>query len=268
MTDPHETSAHQSGRDDRLDAYLDGQLDERERAAFAVTLRQDPTLRRQAELQGRIDGALGRLFHVEQPSRSAIAAALAHGESPATESATLPTALPLRGTRLYWSVAAAAAAAAVAWALVAGPWSAREDGPAFAARPLVEIYQDAVASGFEPSYECHEAERFAATFSERQGQPLQLLAMPADSRMLGLAYVGGLSRQTTAMLCVVDGQPVMAFVDRASADQAGAAAVGDTKLHIFRQERDGLVFYEVTPLDQPRVLDFLAAPVAAGDAAA
>jgi hypothetical protein len=266
MSDPHETSARESARDARLEAYLDGQLDEREAAAFVETMRRDPDLRQQAELQGRIDGALARLFHVEQPSRSAISAALTG--APATEPATLPPAAPLRGTRLYWSVAAAAAAAAVAWALVAGPWSAREDGPAFAARPLAEIYQDAVAAGFEPTYECREAERFAATFSERQGQPLQLLAMPPGSRMLGLAYVGGLSRQTTAMLCVVDGQPVMAFVDLASADQPGAASVGDAKLHVFRQERDGLVFYEVTPFDQPRVLDFLATPPAAGDAAA
>jgi hypothetical protein len=27
--------------------------------------------------------------------------------------------------------------------------------------------------------------------------------------------------------------------------------------HVFRQERDGLVFYEVTPFDRPRVTEAL-----------
>jgi hypothetical protein len=71
--------------------------------------------------------------------------------------------------------------------------------------------------------------------------------------MLGLSYPGGLSRDTTAMLCKVDGKPVMVFVDRPSKDQPLAVEHADAKTHVFRQERDGLVFYEVTPLDGPKV---------------
>lgn len=271
MTDPADTR-----RDDLLEAYLDGLLDDAQRAAFTERLRSDPELQRQVELQTRIDGALDRLFHIETPSHEQLAAALATAIRP-------PSALPTKqlasaesapsllrverrtGARLYWAAAGLAAAAAIAW--VISSLTASQPGanqPQFVARPLVDIYQDALARGFEPSYDCREPERFAATFAQRQGQPLRLLAMPANMKMLGIAYTGGLSRQTTAMLCRVDGQPVMTFVDRASADQPHLAKAGDSKLNVFRQERDGLVYYEVTPLDEPQAIPLFAPATAEG----
>jgi hypothetical protein len=81
--------------------------------------------------------------------------------------------------------------------------------------------------------------------------------MPAGSRMLGLAYTGGLSRETTAMLSYVDDQPVMVFVDKAQNDLHDVAAP-DGKLNVFREERDGLVFYEVTPLGESKMTPLLA----------
>ena len=75
--------------------------------------------------------------------------------------------------------------------------------------------------------------------------------------MLGLSYVHGLSRKTTAMLCYVDGKPVVVFVDRAENDQPGVAETPAEGVHIFRDERDGLVFYEVTPYDDARVTKLL-----------
>jgi hypothetical protein len=261
--------------DDVLEAYLDGLLDDAQREAFHQRLRDDPQLQRQVDLQARIDGALGRLFHVEAPSHEQLSAALAAAVGSAGTSlptvalrtpaesvaSTLPPTATRRsfGARLYWAAAGLAAAAAIAWVLATltgGPPANNQ--PQFVVRPLAQIYQAAVAAGFEPSYDCRDPELFARTFQKRQGQPLRLLAMPPGTRMLGLAYTGGLSRQTTAMLGLVDGQPVMTFIDRADADQKIAADVGDSALHVFRQERDGLVFYEVTPLDEPRMLELFA----------
>jgi hypothetical protein len=266
MTDP-QLPQH----DEQLEAYLDGLMNDAERAAFGEFLRNDPALRRQVDLQARIDGALEHLFHVEAPSREQIAAALAGAvDSPPTlESAPVVahpalaarTAAPkvAYGSRTYWATIGLAAAAAIALVAASLEWHRpAADAPYFAARPLADVYRDAIASGFEPTYDCHEPERFAATFRQRQGQPLQLLAMSPAMRMMGLAYAGGLSRQTTAMLCRVDGEPVMVFVDRKSADQANAAEVSGTGLHVFRDEREGLVFYEVTPFDTPRVMQLLA----------
>lgn len=76
--------------------------------------------------------------------------------------------------------------------------------------------------------------------------------------MLGLSYPGGLSRDTTAMLCMVDESPVMVFVDRAAADSELAAQVAsDSEINVFRSERDGLVMYEVSELETPRAMEFL-----------
>src|SRR5690606_42083595 len=103
-----------------------------------------------------------------------------------------------------------------------------------------------------------EADRFAAVFDRRQGQPLKLLPLPKGIEMLGISYPGGLSRDSTAMLCRVDGQPVIVLVDRATADRSDAIDNGNPALHVFREERDGLVFYEVTPFDSARVIEYLA----------
>jgi hypothetical protein len=59
------------------------------------------------------------------------------------------------------------------------------------------------------------------------------------------------------MLCDIEGQPVMVFVDREENDRAIAAKNGDPHLQVFRTQRDGLVFYEVTPLDKPTMTDHM-----------
>jgi hypothetical protein len=241
--------------DGQFEDYLDGLLDGAQRAAAERVITGDSARRLEAHLQSRIDASLTRLFRVEAPSEQVAAAAIAAAAPPVA--GKLPF---VRSTRWGWIAAAgAAAAAAIAWMLVGNPFGQRESRElAFAVRPLPDLYREALANGFEPAYNCSQAERFADTFDERQGHPLKLLKLPDGVRMLGLAYPGGLSRDTTAMLCRVDGKPVMVFVDRESADNAEAQKHCDKSVHMFRVERDGLVFYEVTPLEGPRVIEYLA----------
>lgn len=244
--------ADQSHDDELIETFLDGATNEGDRQSLLESLRTNPARRRQLQLQGEIDDGLRRLFAVETPSPDAILAAIteANGVVP------LPLERP-RKARLF-GVAAAVAASLLIVLSLSSLWpGARREAPYAAARPLVDLYRNAVDSGFEPSYECREPERFAETFQRRQGQALKLLPMPAGSRMLGLAYTGGLSRETTAMLSYVDDQPVMVFVDKAQHDLHDVAAP-DGKLNVFRKERDGLVFYEVTPLGEARVTPLLA----------
>ena len=75
--------------------------------------------------------------------------------------------------------------------------------------------------------------------------------------MEGLTYRGGLSRYTTTMLARVNGLPVMVFVDRVTADTHPTLRSSESKLHLFRKELGPLVVYELTPLDQPKVSDYL-----------
>jgi hypothetical protein len=138
--------------------------------------------------------------------------------------------------------------------------SQRDDGstPFFEPTPLADIYMETIRNGFKPYYECRVDQRFAGTFAQRQGTPLRLLPLPDDVKMLGLSYPGGLSRDTTAMLCTAAGEPVMVFVDRATADNPNVATSHREGTNVFRAERDGLVFYELSQFDESRVMQFLA----------
>jgi hypothetical protein len=245
------SDAPQPNRDDLLERYLDGLLDDAERTAYEKSLRGDDMTRRAAELQARIDASLTRLFHVD-PMAPPRAAAMLAG---AAERNVVVNRRSLG--RLGWLAVGLASAAAIAWLVAGSLLHPAKRGINYIPRPLSDVYRESLANGFEPMYHCSEAERFADAFAHRQGQPLKLLKLPIGVSMLGLANSGGLSRDTTAMLCRVDGNPVMVFVDRIDADQPNAEEHVDKKVHVFRMVRDGLVFYEVTPLHAPRVVNFI-----------
>lgn len=237
--------------DDQFEEYLDGATPESTRAEIAARVRADEARVAEERLQEKINRALAQLF---PPARAE--------ETPADGLATTHPPRRRGAPVIARRVAVAAAAAVAAMAVGAALWNMLPGGarptPYFERTPLAQLYQEAVRSGYEPYYECREPERFAQTFAKRQAIPLRLLPMPEGARMLGLSYPGGLSRNTTAMLCVVDDEPVMVFVDRAVEDERPSLAMRVNEgagLNIFRTERDALVFYEVTPLDEPRVTD-------------
>ncbi|MCA9241242.1 MAG: hypothetical protein KDA37_13625 [Planctomycetales bacterium] len=234
-----------SDNDDKLEPYLDNLLTGRELSAFEERLRADAALRKEVEAQRAIDRALVGMY---TPAHL--------GEQRARETADrlsrpARSVLPWRSQRWAW-VAAAALVLSAVWLGGSPRWRS----PHFAPAPLAEVYQRTVRQGFEPYYECDDPHRFAEVFANRQGRALRLLLMPPGSSKLGLSYPGGLSRNTTAMLCRVDEQPVMVFVDRAEADAPAVLGQtgGDPAVHVFREERQGLVFYEVTPFDEPRAI--------------
>src|SRR5262245_5218610 len=102
-------------RDDQLERYLDGSLDDAERAAFDESLRADSARRREVELQARIDATLGRLFRAETPDPQHVTAVLA-----AAGASDKPKTAQRGAPALWWGVAGLAAAAALAFA-IAGP---------------------------------------------------------------------------------------------------------------------------------------------------
>lgn len=230
--------------EDQIEAYVDGLMSASEREAFEARLHADPEIAAQVELQRRIDAALREGFLPAQPSAAHLERLLA-GNGPAV-------------TRRFVQVVMLAAAAAVVGVFAAWQFLDRPVvEPFFQPRPLADVYRETVANGFDPYYECRDDERFAATFEKRQGIVLHLAAMPAGQGMLGLSYPGGLSRDTTAMLCRVDDEPVMVFVDREENDQPIALENDDPSLRVEREVRDGLVFYEVAPAGAPSVLEYL-----------
>ncbi|TWT78555.1 hypothetical protein Pla123a_13480 [Posidoniimonas polymericola] len=234
--------------DEPLEPLLDALPPGPERDAAFARLREAG---RGGELDAllAIDDSLHRLF----PAAEAPAAQV--------EAITTLTAGPAKSQ--LWRRAVLGAGLGAAAAVLAAVLLPSAGGPAvapyFEPTELAALYRDAVDNGFEPYYECEDDDRFAAVFEKRQDAPLVLKEMPPGSRMLGLSYPGGFSRDTTAMLCEVDGQPVMVFVDRQDADRPELADLpAGSGLRVFRSELPGVVLYEVTPLDEPRAASLLA----------
>ncbi len=234
--------------EEQIEAYVDGLLSPSEREAFEAQLHAYPDVAAQLELQQWIDAALRKGFPPAQPSAVHLERLLVSTGSAVTRRFAQVAML---------AVAAALGGVIVAWQFMDRPMDRPREEPFFQPRPVAEVYRETVKNGFEPYYECHDDERFAATFQKRQGIVLHLAAMPAGKGMLGLSYPGGLSRDTTAMLCRVDDQPVMVFVDRVENDQPIAVENDDSSLRIKREVRDGLVFYEVAPAGAVSVLEYL-----------
>jgi hypothetical protein len=244
------TSLH--GHPDRsdLDAYLDGALTEPDRELMAREISISGELQAEVKLQERIDESLRRYF-VPGAIPESLLANLRKNATPAR------TSLPLRRRRMV--LAAAAAAAALVWGVLGWQYVANSSKtPRYNPNlPLATIYDTQVAAGFRPKWVCDDDHQFASTFFTRQGQGLLLAAMPEGSKMVGLTYCGGMSRYTTTMLARVGDAPVMVFVDRLSADKHPRLPGDETKLHLFRKELGSLVLYELTPLELPRVMDYL-----------
>jgi hypothetical protein len=237
-------------RDEQFEAYLDGALASADDEAFRRPMRADEDFRATAGLQKRIDHTLRKLFPVVHPPASQI------GNWPPAMGNPEVATKSRHAFRRFLAMGAAAVLAAI---MVV--WLSQYDDkstPFFRPTPLAQIYVDTIRNGFRPYYECDDDERFASTFVRRQGRPLRLAPLPDDVQMLGLSYPGGLSRDTTAMLCTVGREPVMVFVDRETADTAQIATPEHQGTNVFRAERDGLVFYEVSHLGEPRVMEFLA----------
>jgi hypothetical protein len=245
------TSLH--GQPDRLDldAYLDDVVTGPERARMAREISASRELQAEVALQERIDASLQRSL-----SPGAIPQdLLAKLRENAPTARTVPL---LRRRRVTWI---AATAAALAWGALAWQYLYLSDNSKTsrydATIPLATIYHKQVAAGFQPKWVCDDDREFASTFLARQGQGLLLAAMPPGSKMVGLTYCGGLSRYTTTMLARVGDAPIMVFVDRMGAGPPPQPPASQSGLHLFQKELGSLVLYELTPLGEPRVMDYL-----------
>jgi hypothetical protein len=225
---------------ERIDRYLDGQLDAGERASFEAALAHDSSLRAEVELQRRIDGALE--------------AAVPHGDPDAilarARAAVVARPRPRRLVRVALVLGVfLLVLGALAWWLAPAPEEAPQGYKRGPPRPLEVIYADRVQTGFKPDWVCKDEKEFADTFKKELGVPLAFAPTPQVA-MVGLAYTTSLSSQTVAFLAHVDGREVIVFLDTIKHDSHPKLPAGST-LHIFRSELGGLVLYELTPLDEP-----------------
>ncbi|MCG8648788.1 MAG: hypothetical protein MI861_03085 [Pirellulales bacterium] len=234
--------------DDDLDAYLDNRMSDQQRLAFEKRMQQDEELRGLVQRDMDIHDLLKQRFCPPTKSAEDLLPWLA---------ASQPSHVDTQTRSRSWLVVACALAACIAVVLTIWNHNRPQLQPFFEPRPLVALYQETIDSGFEPYYFCEDDERFAHTLEQRQGTPLVLRDLPPDRRMIGLSYLGGLSRETTAILCYVADQPVVVFVGRSGNDQAKVTTPAGSNLYVHRAEIDQLVVYEVSPFSESKISDFL-----------
>jgi hypothetical protein len=253
-----------------LEQYLDGDMPEAVRARIEQQLARDPNLRAQIERQARIDQSLRRTFSVTGNADAILAGLIvqphsgngrAHSEHRATSN-TRPASGLIRKPL--------AVAAAVVF-ILCGPfaiyfaWDSfqHEAMPALVVHPKVEapldkLYRREVAEGFKCEWDCKSAGEFGAYFAASFGEPLMMRDLPQNVVGVGLKYVGGLTPNTITYMARVNDQPVLVFADKLAADKA--QKLKDPKLKIFQRKIGELVLYEVTPLNEPKLLDLFYKP--------
>lgn len=275
---PHEPQPF----DEILERFIDGTLAGDELASFERRLENEPELRAQLELQSRIDESLRRMCSIEPIPMPIITPAdlvqpldedgLAEPNNPSPAPIPFPrsamqdagdqhqTRQPAPWRR--WGILAAAAALLLTFAgLYRGYWDARV--PDFRLMEPVAMYDRLVRTGWVPAVVCRTEPEFAALVKEKLGTALVATATPGIE-VLGWGYQDDydgspISPGTMMLLTRVEGVDVLVLMDKTSRDRRLKPPTGSS-LKIFRREIGPLVTYEVTPLDQPKVLPTLRQP--------
>lgn len=244
--------------DDRLDAYLDGLLDDGERLAFERALAHRPGLARQVEMQRAIDAALERALPV--PGADALRGVADRAVTAGAETiAGRVGGIPM--TRRWMATAASIALLVTGAILIWSAAHARSRGSAYGPLPpvtLAQVYRAEVEGGFQPQVVCRDEAEFSDWFERRFGQGLALDA-PEGQAALGLGYANSITSESIHVLARAGTAPIVLFVDRADRDHRPPPVAGDD-LHVFRAEIGSLVIYEMSPLDEPRFLAHFRVP--------
>jgi hypothetical protein len=196
-----------------------------------------------------IDSALRR--RLSPPDDETLAQIVNDAVARAT-AAPPPVAGVIGRTRL-WAVAAAIVGMIVGgwlfWQAVAPRPSNPYDQPW---RSVAQVYDDTVQD-FAPQWVCRDDAEFARSFADQLGQPL-LLAQSGGVQALGLSVCNTLSPRTLVLLARADGQEVLVLVDRIERDRT-ITLPPESSLKLFRRQIGDLVLYELTPREQPAVIE-------------
>lgn len=204
-----------------LDRYLDGQMSPSERGAFEDRLRDDADLRRELELQRRVDGAINSL-RGPVPASIDIDRVLARAGAP----------------RFRWRRwVAAAVFVLLATAATAFFWPASMP---------VRLYEREVAAGMTPHKVCKDDAEFRHYTEERFGRAYTLADVPPNLEIIGWKYDYAVSPTMSMLLAKCDGQPIVVLVDnRKRMIPIEPGVYG--KLHVMRYDYRGLSFIEISP---------------------
>ncbi len=248
-----------------LELYLDGMLTGEKLAAFERLLAADAALRRHVEAHRAMVASLrARMAPPEAIEFPALDRAAAESEAPAAipMSRGLSGAGGAAGTRHApmrigrWVGYAAAAMIGVVGVLW---WSSTVPSPS--ARPVLtaaEVLATTRQGGFKPVFVCKDDAEFVEVVRKRFGTGL-LIASTESIAVLGWAYSDTygsdiVSKDTLVLMARVDGREVLVFMDRAPGEHVLKQGDSPEGYRLFSKTLGGLVLYEFTPFETPRVL--------------
>lgn len=232
-----------------INAYLDGLMSPEEVQAFEGQLAQDETLRAHLDWQRSIQQRLKSSLDFDQ-LRNAI-----------EKKIEPPTSRPILRMRML-IYAGMAAAAAVVLSFVLSELNERamtsmSSRYEIVVRPPAEVYDALVASGFQPAEVC-TVEQIPGWTEEKLGVRLAVANVPNEVTLLGWSYGYDLSGRLLGdyagvLLTRVAEQEVLVVMDKLANDR-DLVTTGREDLFIYRRELGDLVFYELTPLSEARVI--------------
>lgn len=250
-----------------LDAYLDGQLSGAQLSAFEARLARDPALVGARDAQRRIDGGLRGLFVVPpfiplpmpmngHPTGS-------NGSPTGTNGHPVTPTGPTTGTAGHgWAGVKSAilstkglvsGLALLAVLLAGGGWLAYMHFTASRQLTFAEIYAQQVRVAPNGTVDGSQVETVA---SQAIGYGIRLKDRPANLKLISMSQANVLSPHTFVLQARYQGQDVVLLADRSCEDKPapGAHSCG---MNQFRREVGGVVFYELSALDQPTLLNVL-----------
>ncbi|MBB6428563.1 anti-sigma factor family protein [Algisphaera agarilytica] len=267
---PHESDF------EAINQYLDGLMSAEDREQFERRLEAEPDLAALLEQFTKYEQAeAGWLAQDAHAASDAVMKAIA-AEQAGVEPGQAPPSLRLAGsdtapaaqdtppakrsTSSVWAQALkiAACIAVVTTVYLAGQWlSPWDSDPRLRAGEMYAMLEE---SGFVAPRTC-SPEQFPVEMQNAVGVSLAFAPDVPQVELLGWSYpasLGGevLSKDEIILMAKVEGENVAVVIDQA--DQArrlrGSRSAG---LEVHKEEIQGLVFYEVTPFDTPKILPLI-----------
>lgn len=242
-----------------LDAVLSSDATADQRAEHERLRREDASYRASFEAQSRIESSLRRWSQ----SDAAPGAPVARVARPSRRGKPLAIAAAL---------ALAGLAAVIAWrtGLLPGGGGSGGGGGTTAspyARLTAEgIYREAAAGNFTPAWRCETDQQFIDAVVDKLRRPILLPIATPGVEIVGWSYsdVTKPAVSSGSMWLYVntaDG-PTVVIVDRLDRERTsgGLATGGAPEFRSFRREIGGLVLYEITKGEAPRVIEHFVVP--------
>jgi hypothetical protein len=253
---------------DDLDRLIDRQIDEGIDARLAPGADLD-----ELEIQLRIDEALKRLMAPDlAPGAVDVAIDRAIDAGAATDRthpevrlqleidqalkrqfASDAPASPIRRRPKWHALAAAALLLAASAAILintgyaerAWSWASDKLYP----HTLATLYHDHVSSGVVMA-RCETPDEFQAWVEANFRESVRPAPEDEELTFVGWSYDNSISRYSGVMLGEARGEGVVVLIDRLERDHEMTLPEG-SGLHLFRRALGAVVFYEITPLDEP-----------------